>query len=47
MARFADDADRRATETDAVRKLLDAKGQLFARDDPWLDAVMRILKRTQ
>ena len=47
MARFADDADRRATETDAVRKLLDAKGQLFARDDPWLDVVMRILKRTQ
>ena len=43
MARFADDAERRATAANTVRELLDAKRQLFAEDDPWLDAIMRIL----
>lgn len=47
LARPAGDAERRATAIKAVRGLLDAKRQLFAKDDPWLNAVRRGLERTR
>jgi len=47
LARPANDAERRATTIKAVRGLLDAKRQLFAKDDPWLNAVQRGLERTR
>lgn len=45
MARFPDDPARRAQAGNRVRKLLASKRRLFAEDDPWLNAVMRILKQ--